>query len=420
METLFIKPDPVSDHVQWVVIDAAGNPHAVIRQGSLDQLRDFAQHRRIVCIAPAADVYLGKAILPAQTNRNKYRQAVPYALEEDLAEDPEQLHFALGKEQPVQIQADTENLDIMAAGKQVAVPVAVVNKDRMRHWLDKLAAVGVKPHVLIPETLSLPWSNDGWSVLLQEELALVRTQPFQGFACDLENLELLLNSALETSADSPQQIRIWNHNGTAPAPQLKSEVRIEQTAPEQELLMTLAKAYRPEQSINLLQGEFSFKEEYGRLLRPWRTPAILLGTLVALLFAANITRYLQLSSQNEDLRNQLVASYLDAFPEAQNVPEPRKQMEDKLNELIGAAGSRSELLELLAIIAPEIAKIPAVKVAELNFSNKNLELELLLPNLQVIDQLKQQLDQNPVLQTEIQSASAEGEQIKGRLRVTKR
>lgn len=420
METLFIKPDPGSDHAQWVIIDSAGNPHAAIRQGSLGQVHDFARQRRVVCVVPAVDIYLGQALLPAQGNRNKYRQAIPYALEDDLAEDLEQLHFALGKEQPVQIHNDEESVDVMAAGKQVKIPVAVINKERLRNWLQKLSAAGLQPHALVPEVLSLPWDADGWSVLLDNGLALVRTQPLQGFACDPENLEVLLNSALDSSEHAPRQIRIWNHNGVAPAPQLKSEVQIEQLTPEQSLLMTLAKGYRHDQAINLLQGEFSYKEEYGKLLRPWRIPALLLAALVALLFLTNIIQYLQLSKRNEELRQQMVGMYMELFPDALNVPDPRKQMEDKLNELAGAAGASSPFLELLDSVAAEISKIPNVRISTLNFSTGGLDMELALPNLQVLDQLKQQLDQRPELSTEIQSASAEGEEIKGRLKISKR
>jgi general secretion pathway protein L len=420
METLFIKPDPASDHAQWVVIDSAGNPHAAVRQGSLGQAHDFARQRRVVCVIPAVDIYLGQALLPAQGNRNKYRQAIPYALEDDLAEDLEQLHFALGREQPVQIQNDEENVDVMAAGKQVNIPVAVISKERLRGWLQKLGAAGLQPHALVPEVLSLPWNGDGWSVLLGDSLALVRTEPLRGFACDPENLEVLLNSALESSEDAPQQIRIWNHNGVAASPRLKSEVRIEQLTPEQSLLMTLAKGYRHDQAINLLQGEFSYKEEYGKLLRPWRLPVMLLAALVALLFVSNIIRYFQLNRQNEELRQQMVGMYMELFPEAMNVPDPRKQLEDKLNELSGAAGTSSPFLELLDSVSAEIANIPNVKISTLNFSNASLDMELVLPNLQVLDQLKQQLDRKPELSTEIQSASAEGEQVKGRLKIDKR
>jgi general secretion pathway protein L len=420
METLFIKPDPGSDHAQWVVIDSAGNPHAAMRQGSLNQVHDFARQRRIVCVVPAADIYLGQALLPAQGNRNKYRQAIPYALEDELAEDPEQLHFALGREQAVAVHSDEESVDVMAAGKQVTIPVAVINKERMRSWLQKLTAAGLQPHALVPEVLSLPWDNNAWSVLLDGELALVRTEPLQGFACDSENLELLLNSALDSSEHAPQQIRIWNHNGVAPTPSLKSEVQVEQLAPEQSLLMTLAKGYRQDQAINLLQGEFSYKEEYGKLLRPWRIPVILLGVLTALLFISNIIQQLQLSKQAQALQDQMVGIYMGLFPDAMNVPDPRKQMEDKLNELIGAAGSSSDFLELLDILATEIAKTSGVKITALNFAERSLDLELSVPNLQVLDMIKQQLDQNPALQTEIQSASAAGEKIDGRLKITKR
>jgi general secretion pathway protein L len=420
METLFVKPDPAADHAQWVVIDSAGNPHASVRQGPLSQVHDFARQRRVVCVIPAVDIYLGLALLPAQGNRNKYRQAIPYALEDELAEDPEQLHFALGREQPVNIKNSEEDVDVMAAGKQVNIPVAVISKERLRSWLQKLSTAGLQPHALVPEILSLPWGGNGWSVLLDEGLALVRTEPLQGFACDPENLEALLNSALDSSNDAPQQIRFWNHNGVAVAPNLKSEVRIEQLVPEQSMVVTLAKGYRPDHTINLLQGEFSYKEEYGKLLRPWRLPALMLAALAALLFVSNIVQYLQLSKRNEQLQQQLVGMYMELFPDALNVPEPRKQMEDKLNELIATAGASSNFLELLDIIASETAKVPNAKIITLNFSDGSLDLELSLPNLQVLDQIKQQLDQSSTVLAEIRSASAEGEQIKGQLKINKR
>ncbi|HEX5055545.1 MAG TPA: type II secretion system protein GspL [Gammaproteobacteria bacterium] len=420
METLLIKPDPASDHAQWVVIDSAGNPHSTVGQGALGQVHDIARQRRIVCMIPAVDIYLGQALLPAQGNRNKYRQAVPFALEDDLVEDLEELHFALGKEQPVEIRTDEENVDVMAAGKQVNIPVAVINKECLRGWLQKLAAAGLQPHVLVSEVLSLPWDSNAWSVLLDERQALVRTQPLQGFACDPENLETLLNSALDASDSAPQQIRIWNHNGVAPSPALKSEVNIEQLTPDQSLLVTLARGYRHDQAINLLQGEFSYKEEYGKLLRPWRMPVILLAALAALLFVSNTIQYFKLSKRSDELRQEMVGVYMELYPDALNVPDPRKQLEDKLNELIGAAGASSHFMELLDQVASELTKLPNVKITTLNFNNESLDMELSLPNLQVLDQLKEQLDKKPDLSTEIQSASAEGEQIKGQLKIGKR
>src|SRR5690606_4269507 len=124
METLFIKLDNKNpDTVQWVVIDEAGNPEAAVRQGSLADAREFIHQRRIVCAIPGTDVYLDHVNLPSSRSRRKLQQAVPFALEDDLAEDLDDLQFALGKEQTV-TAAESED---GPAQSLINLPVAVIN-----------------------------------------------------------------------------------------------------------------------------------------------------------------------------------------------------------------------------------------------------------------------------------------------------
>jgi general secretion pathway protein L len=415
METLFIKLDPHSDLAQWAIIDAAGNPDTAIRQGDLAQIREFTRQRRIVCLLPGNQVYLNGVTLPVNRNRRKYLQAAPYALEDELAEDLEDLHFALGKEQTLVQAAE----DAGKNAKRVKIPVAVVNKGQLQGWLQRLADAGVKPHTVIPEVLSVPWEDNSWSIVRDHDLAMVRTGAVQGFVCDNSNLDQLLNNALADADSVPQQIRMWNYNGPLAAPKLNSDIRIEEITPEQPWLSTLARGYRKEQSINLLQGDFSYREEYGKLLKPWKIPAILLAAFIGLLFISNVIEYNKLKSNSDQLLAEMVAIYQTAFPDARNIPDPRGQMEGKLKELAGA-GTNTDFLYLLNLASTAISGATGAKITNLVFSSGNLDVELSVSNIQMLDELKQKLDQIPDVQTEIQSASAEGKEVNGRLRIKKR
>ncbi|NIV38091.1 MAG: hypothetical protein GWN58_54360, partial [Anaerolineae bacterium] len=97
-------------------------------------------------------------------------------------------------------------------------------------------------------------------------------------------------------------------------------------------LSLLAKT-EPSGSINLLQGDFSRKEQLGRLWRPWRATAALLGFWLLLQGGMAIGNYLSLSAREEQLYTAIEQTYRETFPEARNVVNPRVQMERQLAAL---------------------------------------------------------------------------------------
>ena len=56
----------------------------------------LAAGRRVCVLVPGTDVLLANPELPAKAG-TKLQQIVPYALEEQLADDIDTLHFAVGK-----------------------------------------------------------------------------------------------------------------------------------------------------------------------------------------------------------------------------------------------------------------------------------------------------------------------------------
>src|SRR5258706_2014580 len=120
-------------------------PGGAVRQGSQRGLEGLAPAEDIIVWTPAAETLLLRARLPTRSSA-KIVQALPYALEEQLIEPPESLHFAFAHE---------------ADG---ALAVAVTRRERMESWLAALAAAGLAPTRLAPVTLSLPLAERAWTL----------------------------------------------------------------------------------------------------------------------------------------------------------------------------------------------------------------------------------------------------------------
>src|SRR6266516_5901406 len=133
---------PAEDsELRWRRVAADG----AVRQGAQRGLEGLAPAEEIIVWTPAAETLLLRANLPTRSAA-KIVQALPYALEEQLIEPPERLHFAYTHE---------------ADG---SLAVAVTSRERMDRWVSALAAAGLEPTRLAPVTLSPPLADRAWTL----------------------------------------------------------------------------------------------------------------------------------------------------------------------------------------------------------------------------------------------------------------
>jgi general secretion pathway protein L len=126
-----------------------------------------------VVLVSSQDVALAVLDLPAAARRDRLA-ALPFALEEHLAEPIEHLTFALGAE--------------IAPRRHLA---AAVSRSRMAAWTERLATLGFDHAMLVPDALSLPVPASGaWSVRQAKDHVLVRTSDSGGFAIAAGLLEV--------------------------------------------------------------------------------------------------------------------------------------------------------------------------------------------------------------------------------------
>src|SRR5690606_36053598 len=141
----------------WTAVDASGALLPLDNaQGDTD-LRVLAAGRQVAILVPAGDVALFNVQLPPG-NEARLQQLAPFALEEQVSEDLDRLHFAVGVRDA-------------ASG---LVPVAVADRQNMRQWLAAAAALSVPPRAMFAESDLAPMMPEHVTLLITPEQFILR------------------------------------------------------------------------------------------------------------------------------------------------------------------------------------------------------------------------------------------------------
>jgi general secretion pathway protein L len=366
----------IPEQAEWLAADGT------VQQGTLADLAGQHDARRLLLIAPGEAVVLSAVTLPFR-QRAKRLQAIPYALEDQLADTVEDLHFALG---------DSQGLTTV---------VAAVRRNVLDGWLAACSEAGLNVAAVLPEPLLLPYSDDAWSLLLDGERAVVRTGPWQGFAGDHNTLALHLQLALAEAGESPPtRLRLW---GEAPPALAELGLELHQEATQPQPLAVFAAGYQPT-TLNLLQGSYSRQANLSRWLRPWRFAAALAGLWVGLQLVAQVGEYWQLHREQTQLRLAMEQVYKDAVPDARKLVNPRAQLETRLRELRqGTDSPAAAFLDLLYRGSQPLPGMAGITLRGLRYKENELDLDLESSNLELLDQLKQRLGEQPQVQIEMRT-----------------
>jgi len=117
-------------------------------------IRLAAEDQAVQWLVPAVEMLTTTVLIPARSN-SKVKAALPFALEENLAEDVENLHFAAGERQ--------EN------GR---LPVSVVAKEKMDAWLKRLRDEDIEPSIITPDNHGLAKIPGTLSVLVDDDIVM--------------------------------------------------------------------------------------------------------------------------------------------------------------------------------------------------------------------------------------------------------
>lgn len=391
-ETLFIRLG-TTEQVSWLLDGDDAQPGT----GALAEAAAVAAGRQVVVLVPGADVIFTHVAVPTR-NRARMAAAVPYLLEEQLAADVDETHFALG-------ERDAEG----------RVAVAVVSQACMSDWLARLAEAGLHANKLIPETLLLPYQAGEWSLLLEPQSATLRTGVQAGMAFDTANAVFMMQHALAEREIKPAALWAWLAGGTTAAmiPDDPGVELISEVLDVSPLAFLVRRAHDPA-VIDLLQGQYSRRERLGKVWRPWRPAAALLAVWVVLQFGIMFYHYRELRAEEGSLRDEVARIYLKTFPDAKRVVNARVQMEQRLAALRGGNGDAGGFVKLLAAVA---AGLGGVDIDHLSYKEGEINLSLMISDLQALERLKNRLGSETHMTVEIQSATTRNNRVEARIQI---
>ncbi|MEK7991931.1 MAG: type II secretion system protein GspL [Thiotrichaceae bacterium] len=341
---------------------------------------------------------LQQAEIPTK-QRQRLIQAMPYILEEQLAQDVDMLHFAIG------------------TPRDKDVAVAVISHETMQTCLQAFNQQNSLPTVILPEMLALPYHGEStWSVMLWEEKVIVRTGESAGFSIELGNISALL----QTQTTLPEKIHVFS------SPQNEAllttlhglGVNVEQHSHSEPTLAWFLRSLKSHHPLNLLQNKYLPQNKVTSL---WKTlrPTIILASILAIILIGQIWFDVQkLSQQHEQFSQQINQLYRKTFPEARKIVNARAQMEQKLHvfQQQNRQPVALSFLQLLKSISPTLAQAKDFQLKRLDYRHGNFDLQITIADLQALENLKQQLTRQD-FQVEINSAVSQNDFVKSRLRI---
>lgn len=378
----------------WVLVNAEGMVTEAIMEGDPALLASLHHHREVIVLIPHEDVLLTKVAMP-KMNRSRLQQALPYALEEQVIDEIDVLHFAAGD-----YQAD--NL----------LPVAVTSKEKMQRWINWLKEWHIKPDILTSVLFVLPLSERTWHIALRQDQAWVRISAYEGFIADRMNLPYLLSIALKEHMP-PNSFHIHNYASTPIHSSFDTVLIQEDKLGEEDFFRHLSGILN-QPFINLLQGTYATKRsrkwQQGML---WKGMVVLLSIGLSVLFLYPTISYFILHHRVNLIEEEITAIYKRHFPHSTSLVAPKQRMEERMRKLSSNAGQNRAL-----ILMSEVGKAlsPAIKLKRLDYQNNQLTLTLTAGSSEVLSVFTEQL-QKQGLMVQQQNANLAGGVVSATLQV---
>lgn len=395
--TLFIRlTQPGPDALATALLRQPSGAFGRAEQAPLSRLlAEITADDRIVLLLPAEDAVVASVNLPVR-QRSRLLQALPFALEEQLADDVDDMHFALG-----------------AKASDGSHRVAAMRRDRLAAYLAPLETCLAPVEGAYLDAQLLPQDAESSAALWLEPGRVLLQTAEQAVATD----DSLMDIVVGRLHDLPD-LRLWLADGvnapeTLPAQAERESVR---SGLEQLALWTAQPAGR---ALNLLQGEFRPQSDQSEWWRPWRPAAAVAAALLLLSTGYQGIDLTQKRRSLEALESQNIQTFQQLFPAEQRIVDVRSQFEQQLRLLENPEGGQGFLF-LLDETRQAFANNDGFSMNELQYRDGHLFIGLEGKDLQALERLREQFSQQAAVELEVLSANAGSDGVKVRLRLSPR
>jgi general secretion pathway protein L len=397
-------PRDVTQAPAWLVADEHGQLLAAPSYETGPELAVAAAGRKVALIVPGADVLQLVANLP-QASDARLQQLAPFALEDQVSEDIDTLHFALGAR-----ASDSGN-----------TPVHVVARSLLEEWLARARALGLEPIAVYADSVLAPQLPSHLAVLVDGDHLVLRREGTQPVVLPASDPALALDLALGPD-DKPEELHIavyaspedWQQHGPkleALRPRVASlKVQLSSGG----VLPLLAQGLASDPPINLLQGGYRTRTEQGALWRRWRMAAVAAGILLLVHAGARFWELQQLRGAERALDTAIAQAAAVALPGEPLGGDLRRRVEQRMTLASAGGRGQGEWLHVLAAIAAAHDNVPVTRIEGLSFRPGQMELRVSGPDAASLEELSKALRASGYT-AQVTSGANQGEGFHGRV-----
>jgi general secretion pathway protein L len=304
---------------------------------------------------------------------SKARAAIPYALEEQLAQKLPSLHFAFDREHH----------------QHNRYLVAVIDKVWLALLISRLDDAGIDFHEVTVDWFAL---HPG-EICVTPTTVLMDIERYQG-ALSFDVARTYLN----TLTDAAPVLTFTDSS---------SDISPAATTPvDSPFLLWVAQRLQQTARMNLCQGEFRRGSQQEGFSRRWAfICAILAGAWLLTVLSVNTINLIRLNHQNRLLDQDIAVVYRQFFPDAQQIISPKFRISQLLST--GRMTQGTTVLWLLLDKLDKVISVSETNVDGLTYRNKALSVALKGRDFKVLESLGERLKQSNVKVTQTQAMSHE-------------
>jgi len=324
--------------------------------------------------------------LPAKS-RKQFNAALPYALEESISEDVENMHFVCPN---------------WKAGEECNVLAVAVEK--MREWQALANSNRLPIERLIPDYALVPFHDAAeCSIALSDDSVLANHQDGHGVSIDREFMEVWLMDVPMTSTIAVNDEALTE--------------QMIQGHPDRDFRhwpfgnkMAHWLEYLPSSSIDLWADKYRPRvTKQGK--HPFMLPIAMALCAIVIKMGYDSYRYFALHSEIKAVSEQSQSLLTEHFPMFDDVPQgqERQMMEQAIARMGGPDKSKSvhsSLAEVAAVLSRQ-----NITLSNIVFRNDELVITCLVNDFSQVDMLAKQFNQRPKLEAALQSSSSDDGQI---------
>lgn len=345
----------------YCLLDKKIKTHSFIH-ASWEQLA-AQKYKHCIVLIPSRDVTLNTVELPTKSY-SKLQKAIPYALENELADDIKILHFSFHRPR---------------SKTSTSTQTAAIKRSRLDQWLQLLQEHQIKPHYLLPDLFALPVTPEGYSIAINDEQAIIREGIFSGFSCHTSMLPVLLDEQRKRVSNQDHPIL----QGLGVNPEYNAELT-DICSPD--LIDALP--------LNLLQGLDGSEQNTLRKIPYLKSISTLALLCITLWIGQTFIHNQGMSNKIDQLHQKINTIFHETLPK-NPIDNDYRILNAQMKESLKAYSHHTQTkhtspLILLYSIAPKLAK-SSITLTKINYDMTGLYLTLTAHSISEIDNLLQQL-----------------------------